>query len=246
LAISQFVRQSMLDGGIPDSKIYTALNSTDPVEFDPDKVVVGSFRKQLGVKEETPLIGIVARVMFWKGHKALIEAFAEVKKTIPDAVLAIIGKELGTFGDELRARIKELGLEDSVHWAGWFDESAPIFADLDVVCVPSWEEPFGLVVTEALAMRRAVVGYASGALPEIISDGKEGQLVPPGDIPVLAEAIRALLKDPLRRREYGYAGRERVIKQFTPQRQAHEVADIYRQICRPSSVVAASSRANAA
>ncbi len=241
LAISDFVRRSLIERGVPENKIFTALNATDPCEFDPDRHAPGMLRTRLELNADTRLVGIVGRIMFWKGHLDLIEAFALVKQAVPNAVLAIVGREdnLNVEGVELsyagqvRNRISELSLDESVLWAGWFDETAPIFADIDVACVPSWEEPFGLVVTEAMSMQCPVVGYTSGALPEIIANGEEGLLVPPKDIPALADAIIGLLKDPENRRKMGRKGRERVLKQFTPQRQAEEVAEIYRRICRP-------------
>ena len=90
--------------------------------------------------------------------------------------LAIVGKEdhLGDFSGEsyaekVRKRIAELGLEDAVYWAGWHDDTPAIMIDFDVQAVPSWEEPFGLVVTEGMALQNPIVGFASGALPEIIT-----------------------------------------------------------------------------
>ena len=156
---------------------------------------------------------------------------------IPDARLVIVGKEdrLATLTDDsfeakVRARIAELGLETSVIWAGWQDDMPAVMADLDVLAVPSWEEPFGLVVTEGMAMERPVVGFASGALPEILTSGVEGLLVPVRDSEAMADALITLLQDPVHRAEMGRKGRARVLQQFTPRRQAEEMTAIYRQI----------------
>lgn len=241
LAISQFVRRSLVEGGVPDEKIYTALNATDPDEFDPAKHPPGALRSHLGLAPDAPLVGIIARIMVWKGHLELVEALAKVREQIPNVRLVIVGKEdllavnsADSYTAKVKQRITALGLQETVIWAGWFDNMADVFADLDVVCVPSWEEPFGLVVTEAMAMERAVAAFDAGALPEIITDGVEGVLVPTKDTDALAEAIVGLLNDPARRRELGKRGRERVRRQFTPRRQADEVAAIYEQICRIS------------
>jgi glycosyltransferase involved in cell wall biosynthesis len=237
LAISGFVRRSLLEAGVPESKIYTALNAIDPCVFVPEHVKPGALRERLGISGSVPLIGVVARVMVWKGQLDLVEAFARIRESIPDAILAIVGREdtmMGggdSYGDTIRKRVEELGLQDSARWAGWFDDMPGVFADLDVVCVPSWEEPFGLVVIEAMAMRKPVVGYRSGALPEIIDDGVEGLLVTPKDNDALAGAITGLLKDPELRAAMGSRGRKRVLRQFTPERQAKEVANIYRKLC---------------
>jgi glycosyltransferase involved in cell wall biosynthesis len=235
LAISQFVRRSLVDGGVPESRIYTAYNATDPVEFDPAQQSGGFLRKKLGLASDVPIIGIVARIMVWKGHLELVEALGLVRERFPSVRLVVVGKEdtwLGgeSYGDQVRARIDELGLNDNVIWAGWFDEAPEVFADLDVLCVPSWEEPFGLVVTEAMAMERPVTGFDSGALPEIVCSGKEGILVPVKDTAKLAAAIIKLLEDPELRRRMGRHGRARVLEAFTPRQQAQAVTTIYREI----------------
>ncbi len=253
LAISQFVRQSLLDGGIPEHKIYTALNATDPEAFNPAKAQRGLLRTQFGLADDTPLLGIVARIMVWKGHLDLIESLAKVKRAIPDVRLAIVGKadllaanSAESYEGQVRQRIAELGLEANVIWAGWFDDAPRVMADLDVVAVPSWEEPFGLVVTEAMAMERPVVGYNSGALPEIITDGVEGLLVAPKDTDALAAALIGLLNDPARRALMGKAGRARVLQQFRPRRQADDVAEIYRRVLagQPDTLHAPVARAS--
>lgn len=237
LAISQFVRGSLREGGIPSAKIYTALNATDPQEYDPARYPTGVLRRRLGLAPETPLLGIVARVILWKGHLELIEALAQVRDRFPDVRLAIIGKEFPDasgsredFGTQIRARITKHNLEENVIWAGWSDEMAANFLDMDVVCVPSWEEPFGLVVTEAMAMEKPVVGFRSGALPEILCHGEEGCLVPPRDTEALAEAIIHLLENPALRRTIGQRARKRVLQQFTPRQQAEKVTAIYAQV----------------
>jgi glycosyltransferase involved in cell wall biosynthesis len=237
LAISQFTRRSLIEGGVPEAKIYTALNATDPARFDPAKTPRGWLRQRLGLTAETPLIGIVARIMVWKGHLELVEALAEVQKVVPNVRLVIVGKEdtlavqsADSYAEQVRRRITELGLESNVIWAGWFDAMPEIMADLDVLAVPSWEEPFGLVVTEAMAMERPVVGFDSGALPEIISSGVEGLLVPCKDTQALAKGLITLLQNPQQRTEMGKRGRERVLREFTPRRQAAEVARIYTRL----------------
>ena len=237
MAISRFTRDSLIHGGISAEKIVTIYNATDPAQFDPARTEPGILRGLMKIDADAPLIGIVARIMIYKGHLELIEALAIVVKSIPNVKLAIIGVEdhLGNFSgesyaDKVRKRTAELGLENAVHWIGWRDDTAAMMLDFDVQAVPSWEEPFGLVVTEGMAMQRPIVGYASGALPEIITDGVEGLLVPPKDANALAAALIELLQDPQKREAMGRAGRARVLKDFTPRRQAAEDTALYREL----------------
>jgi len=237
LAISNFTRQSFADAGIPAAKLRLVHNSVDSRRFDPAVARPGSFRERLGLSAATPLVGIVARIMLWKGHLELVEALAKVRESIPNVQLAMIGKEdllavdgSPAFGARLRDRIQELGLEKHVHWVGWFDDMPSAISDLDVLAMPSWEEPFGLAVVEAMAMEKPVVGFASGALPEIITSGVEGELVPAKDVSALAAGLTKLLQDASLRTQMGKSGRRRVVSEFDPRRKADELTAVYRSV----------------
>ncbi len=235
LAISQFVRSSLIEGGVPEQKIHTALNAIEVDRFDPDRVERGAFRRSLGVPDDAPLVGIVARVMIWKGHLDLVRAMARVAERFPAARMVIVGHSYdsgpGSYTQQIRDCAAELGIADNVLWAGWRDDSTNVFADLDVVCVPSFEEPFGLVVIEGMAMRKPVVAYGSGALPEIVTPGVDGLLVPVSDVEALGEAICVVLADPGMAARLGQAARQTVLNRFAARRQADEVVAIYRRVC---------------
>jgi glycosyltransferase involved in cell wall biosynthesis len=93
-----------------------------------------------------------------------------------------------------------------------------------------WDEPFGLVVAEAMAAGRPVVGYSAGALPEIVEDGVSGWLVPRGDVKALTAAVRDLLHDPDRARRMGAAARTRAEAKFGYRRTAGEYFGLIRQL----------------
>ena len=243
IGISRFTCQSMVDGGLPAERIAMVYNSTDTTRFDPAVVQGGSLRARLGFSGHVPLIGLVGRFTVWKGHLDLLTAFAQVRAAIPDARLVFVGRATGidTEGDlsylgQIKGRISELNLTDAVDWVDWVADTPGLMKDLDVLALPSWEEPFGLVVTEAMAMERPVVAYASGAVPEIITDGVDGLLVPPRDTEALAQAFISLLRDPDRRAAMGKRGRQRVVTDFGPQRQADEVTTVYRALARGSPI----------
>jgi glycosyltransferase involved in cell wall biosynthesis len=237
LAISHFVKRSLIEGGFSEEKIKVVWNSTDIGIFHPDKVQRGSFRAKHGINPVTPLIGIAARIMVWKGHLELVEAFEIVRKQISDACLVIVGEEdhfasisAESYKEKVKTRAQELGIAECILWTGWGNDIPAVFADLDVICVPSWEEPFGLVVTEAMSMEKPVVGYNTGALPEIIESGEQGILVPFKDNDAFAMAIIHLLQNPELAREMGHKGRRKVEAAFSPEEQADAIAGIYLQL----------------
>jgi glycosyltransferase involved in cell wall biosynthesis len=98
-----------------------------------------------------------------------------------------------------------------------------------VLLVPSWEEPFGRVVIEGMAMSTPVLATANGGPAEVITDGVDGLLLPPRDPAGWADGIRQLLADPARRGSMGRSARAKVETQFDQPAQAALIADLYRQ-----------------
>ncbi|MEO7361437.1 MAG: glycosyltransferase family 4 protein [Gemmatimonadaceae bacterium] len=237
VSISRFTSNSLIEGGIEPERIFMAYNATDAERFNPAVVPRGALRSKLGIDASIPLIGIVGRFMIWKGHLDLVTAFAQVRAKIHNARLVLVGRATSedasgpdSYLGLVKRRIHELNLADSVDWAEWTDDVPAVMTDFDVMAMPSFEEPFGLVVTECMSMERPVVAYASGALPEIIADGVEGLLVPPRDTDALARALIMLLEDPALRLAMGTRGRQRVISDFSPLGQATVFTELYRAL----------------
>ncbi len=99
--------------------------------------------------------------------------------------------------------------------------------DAAIVVVPSLGEGFGMVALEAMERGRPVIASAVGGLPEIVVDGETGLVVPSGDAEALAEAIVALAGDLERAAAMGAAGRERALSEFTPERSARRIEELY-------------------
>jgi starch synthase len=97
------------------------------------------------------------------------------------------------------------------------------------VC-PSVYEPLGIVNLEAMACGTAVVGSRVGGIPEVVDDGVTGLLVPPNDPASLADAMNALLHDPMRAAEMGSAGRERAVAEFSWGAVAAQTAALYAEL----------------
>jgi starch synthase len=97
------------------------------------------------------------------------------------------------------------------------------------VC-PSVYEPLGIVNLEAMACGTAVVGTRIGGIPEVVDDGVTGLLVPPNDPASLADAMNALLHDPMRAAEMGSAGRERAVAEFSWGAVAAQTAALYAEL----------------
>lgn len=164
-------------------------------------------------------VGVVGRIKLGrKGQDIFVQAASRLARQFPQARFLIVGSPFPGNEDQLRRLtllIDALGIKDRVILTGEVEDIPAVFSALDVVVLPSGTpEPFGGVVIEAMALGRPVVGTAIGGTPEQIQDGVTGFLVPPNDPDALAEAVRELLADPVRREEMGRQGRRRFLEAF--------------------------------
>jgi glycosyltransferase involved in cell wall biosynthesis len=130
----------------------------------------------------------------------------------------------------LQALSHSLGATDYIVWTGFLQNPIPVLQQLDIVVLPSKEEGFGLVLIEAMAAGKPVIGTLCGGIPEIIVDGETGLLVPPESPHELAKAISTLLKNPDLARRMGQAGRRRVEKHFSVDPYVENVEKVYLEL----------------
>lgn len=160
-------------------------------------------------------LAVVGRLVDQKGFDLLLDALGEAGASF-DWTLAVAGE--GRRRGALERQARRLGLAGRVRFLGHLDRVEPLYAEADLVVVPSRYEGFCFVAVEAALAGRPVVGTRVSSLPEVVEDGATGLLVPPGDPAALLEAIRALVTDPTRARAMGARGSERARERFAPER----------------------------
>jgi glycosyltransferase involved in cell wall biosynthesis len=145
----------------------------------------------------------------------------------PSARLAIVGE--GSESEALQAQARSLGsaVARSVVFTGRREDVAAVTADLTVAVLPSLREAQGISILEAMARRRPVVASAVGGVPEVITSGVDGLLVPPADPRALADAIGSLLADPGLRDRIAEAGYRTVAERFSIDAQVKRIEAIY-------------------
>lgn len=235
IAISDYVAWSMREMGFSADRISVVPNTLDTTRWDPT-TPGRPVRQEFGVPDGVPVVAIVARIFYWKGHLPLLEALGRIAKE-QDFRLLVVGEDdfraapgkPGLTAD-LRQRARALGIADRVLFTGPRTDVERVLAACDVFALPSHEEPFGMVYLEAMAMARPVVALRSGATPEIVIHGETGLLAEDGDVEGLAGCLRSLLADPDLRRRYGQAGLERARSEFGPRRMAEPMARVYQDL----------------
>jgi glycosyltransferase involved in cell wall biosynthesis len=232
--ISRFVTEKVVATGTPRERVHTVLNGIDPSRWDPD-IDGSAIRREFGVPGDAPLLASVSRLFGYKGQRELLRALARVRREVADVWLLIVGADVpelhaGSFTEELKTLARELQVSDRVVFTGERSDIPPIMAACDVFSLPSFEEPFGLVYLEAMAMRRPVVAVHSGGTPEVVEQGLSGLLSPVNDVDALASNIVTLLQDPALRARMGAYGRSRVLAYFNAQRMARDAGEAYKAI----------------
>jgi glycosyltransferase involved in cell wall biosynthesis len=187
-------------------------------------------RKELGLDEAVPLVGVVGRLEMQKGHAHLLDAWPAVVRGLPDARLLVVGE--GSLRAELETRARAHGIRSSVIFAGFRADVPRLLDALDVLALPSLYEGMPLTAIEGAAMAKAVVATAVDGTPEVVLDGRTGRLVPPADPPALARALLDVLRDPAHARRLGAAARAWALERFDLDRQVEATARVYRSVAR--------------
>ena len=180
-------------------------------------------------RDLTSRLVFVGRLRYYKGLHVLVDALA----LLPATRLCVVGR--GPMGEALRARARAAGVADRIDWLGDVDDEAlpATLAAADVFVLPSTarSEAFGLAMVEAMAAGLPVVSTELGTGTSWVNqDGVTGRVVPPGDAPALAGAIRELLADAEARRRMGEAARRRAVAEFDAERMIARVESVYREV----------------
>ncbi|MBH8580723.1 glycosyltransferase family 4 protein [Halomonas pacifica] len=240
LSISEATRARNLKAfALPPERIRRLYLGIDTAPYRPRLTAreCATLRGELGIADGAIAIGLPGRLTPGKGQELWLEALAELARLAPalrfQGVL-IGGLEASEGSDEayvarLRSRIAELALGERVTLTGFRRDLPRLMEALDVVCVPSVNEAFGLTVIEAMAAGKAVIGADSGAIPELLPPTC-GRLAPPDSPLAWAEALRELAEDAGLRRALGKAAAERVAQEFEISAHIAALTAIYRDI----------------
>ena len=208
---SDWVRRSMIeDLGQDPAKVHAVYAGANLTRLPPDPP---------DRSEAPPRLLFVGKNFERKGGADLLAAFREVHARRPDAELWIVGPtELPEVGPGVRhfGRISRSA-------PGGDDEIDRIYREATAFVMPSRFEPFGIAFVEAMSWGLPCIGTTSCAMPEIITDGRTGYVVPPGDGDRLAERMLDLVERPASAASMGRAGRERFLADFTWDRVAERM-----------------------
>jgi glycosyltransferase involved in cell wall biosynthesis len=193
LTISERLRQDLIRFRIaPPDRIRVVPLGLELAHLSETHPLRGEWRRELGISTDSPLIGIIGRLVPIKNHALFLEAARLVREHLPEAHFVIVGD--GECRDALQALTDQLGLAQSVTFTGWRRDLPAVYADLDVLVVSSRNEGTPVSVIEAMAAGVPVVATRVGGIPDLLQDGALGALTPSEDGSALANAVLAMLR----------------------------------------------------
>jgi glycosyltransferase involved in cell wall biosynthesis len=228
---SDAVTRNLATAGIAPAKLRTVYNGIDLRRFSevpPDRIE--ALRRELGLQQGEQAVGLFGQMLPYKGHRTLIDAAPEILRSHPEARFYFVGAlENPPYQLELQTLVAERGLGDRVRFTGWRDDVQDLIRAMDVVVIATTTpEPAALMLMEAAAMERPVVGTRTGGTAELVADQETGLLFPPGDAMQLARQVCRILADPALGRALGTRARARVEREFNLEQHLSIMFELYR------------------
>lgn len=231
VCISEAVRKHVAEDQ-PKANLVVVRNGIRPTDFS--QVARGELRASLNLAPGTVLIGTIGRISAWKGQSVLAQAVGLLKHGTHSVHTVVVG---GVFDGDLRALhalqqvIHEQVIENVFTIRDFHPDARVLLQDLDIFVLPSvLPEPFGLVVTEAMAAGLPVVATNHGGPKEVVLQNETGLLVPPNDADAMAAALLTLIASPELRKSFGDEGRRRMQTHFGLDRFIEQMSALYNEL----------------
>jgi glycosyltransferase involved in cell wall biosynthesis len=212
LTISEGIRQVLIAEGVPAGKVECVHSAVDCARYRPE-CDHAWFNATFGVEPGDRVIGMVAQFIERKGHRHLLVAISELAREFPRLRVLLFGK--GPLEAEVAAQVREFGLESRVHFGGFREDLERVLPCLELLAHPAEMEGLGVSLLQAAACAVPIVASAVGGIPEAVRHGENGLLVPPADPAALTAALAELLRDSVKARRLGDAGRRLVEREFS-------------------------------
>jgi glycosyltransferase involved in cell wall biosynthesis len=233
LAVSGYVKSELENHGIPKGRTTVVWNGIEPVGRIPNEVEKQRCATELGTKRSVQMIGFAGRLSPEKGFDDLLSAINLLPKEVRKDLRVLVAGDSSNM-ESIRAKVRQGGLENRIHFLGFVRNMGTFYAALDALVLPSKIEGLPMVVLEAMNYGVPVIATRVGGTPEAVQDGVTGWLVRAGDPAALASAITRACGNPVELLRRGKEGRARVLKHFTLEtmvRQTEVVLEQFSDAC---------------
>jgi len=217
---------------ISDDKVHIINNGILPDKYKRNTALRKRIRESFGIRENEIVIGNTARLVYFKGHKYLLTAFADVKEKFTNAKILLIGD--GELMEELKNYSAMLNISGNVIFAGFRDDLGDVYSAIDIYVQPSVEGGGELVpftILYAMAQGLPVIAANIGDIPYMVDDGKTGFIINEKSPYSISEKLGLLINDAGLRQKLGTAGFEKLLNEFTVDKMADKTEKLYYQLC---------------
>jgi glycosyltransferase involved in cell wall biosynthesis len=231
IAVAKSVEESLIRSAVPAEKVVTIYGAIDLKRFRPASPDP-ALRKELGIDEQTYVVGKVADYRPWKGYGVFLEAASMILKEERRVRFLAIGGKSDYF-NEMQAQARRLSIEQQVTFTGFRDDVERFYPlmNVSVNCSTAGEGLPG-VLRESLAMEVPVVATDVGGNREVVMDGQTGRLIPSNDPAALSQAILSLLRDRETAGRLGRQGRSLVEERFSIETMVTRTEALYQSLLR--------------
>ena len=241
VCVSEAVRQERIERErLPMEKLRTIYNFHEGKSYREPRDGTEA-RREFGIPDDSPVVGIVARLDPVKALDILFAALAEARKVLPRIRLLVIGD--GPMRKELERLADTLGLADSVIFTGFRGDVPRLLWAIDVGVLCSHREGLSTALLEYMSARKPVVATNVGGNPEVVVGGVTGLLVPEGEVQRLAAALTEVLTHPQRARAMGEAGKARVDALFSAEPIVRQIEALYAELLARKGIVMEAGKA---
>jgi glycosyltransferase involved in cell wall biosynthesis len=235
LAVSRATRDFHVAQGLDAARTRIVYNGVDGRIFCP-RPAAGALRGELRLPDNAFLVLTVGQIGPRKGWDVLAEAAHLAQGRLPDVHYVLVGERNSAKDENIEceravvARFAVGALAGRAHWLGRRADVATLMDEADLLVHPARQEPLGRVLLEAAASGLPIIATNVGGTPEILEDGVSARLITPNDAKSFANALAELHDDGELRSRYAAAARQRAEQQFSVERAAGEIAEIWRQL----------------
>lgn len=216
-ATTEDLKNKVIEAGQPVSRVFKI----------PNMIRLENIARKNAAKNDIPVIGTMGRFVKKKGFDAFIRAIADLKND-GVKIKAIIGGS-GEEEESLKSLAKELELGNIIEFSGWVSDKNEFFSKLDIFCLPSLHEPFGIILLEAFASGLPVITTDSEGPSEIAKNNYDALIIPKGDNRKMADAISALINDDSLRGKISQNAYE-TVREYSLEKMAVRISDALKSI----------------
>ena len=228
ITISEGIRQVLLAEGV-DPRRLVCVRSAVSADGYSQHCNETRFRQLFGFVGNETVLAVIAQLIPRKGHRYLLQVLPALLGEFPEMRVIFFGQ--GILEEKLRRQVREQGLDDRVTLAGFRTDLPQILPCLDLVVHPALMEGLGIALLQAAGAGVPIVAVNAGGMPEVVRDGVNGLLVPPGDSAALAAAIRRLLSNRPLMQQMGQAGAALIESEFSIDCMVEGNLQVYRELC---------------